>query len=80
MWSHVIGGADKPSELDTTSSKKWNYVRKNFVYVEAEENDDTTIPAHWEWEEMKISKGDWDVFQQVQANIDYLAMMLDIEL
>ena len=37
------------------------FVRRNFVLVAAEEER----PEHWTWEEQKILKTDWAVYEQV---------------
>ena len=61
MWRHTEGSGVMPQALDTTSSKKYVYVRKNLVLVEATEE----IGAHYEWDEKKIPKEDWAVYEQV---------------
>lgn len=45
--------------------------------------DGQTVPEHWEWHEMKVQKSQWGVYLQGEANaanIDYIAMMADIEI
>lgn len=51
----------KPAELDTTSSKRWNYIRKDFELVEATED----FPEHWEYLENKVLKEDWETYTKV---------------
>ena len=53
---------EKPAEVDTTSSKKWVYVRKNIHFVKG----DDIVVDHWEFLERKIDKEDWDIFCDVQ--------------
>ena len=67
MWYHAESGTSvKPSELDTTSSKKWNYIRKDFVMVDpVTEGGEVIVPGHWEWLEAKILKNDWETFTKV---------------
>lgn len=70
-----------PPETDTTSSKVYNYVRRNITEKEVT-NNDTTITVY-EYEEMKISKDFWGVYLsmvQNAANIDYIAMEQGIDL
>lgn len=55
------GGTEKPLELDTTSSHKWNYIRKDIVFVKG---DGELIDDHWEFKEQKIKKDDWDIYQK----------------
>lgn len=80
MWTRSENGSlTKPADIDTTSSKVYNTVRKDFEQVEATEE----IPAHWTWVELKVRKEDWETYQQAAinaANIDYIAMMMDVEI
>lgn len=73
-----------PSLVDTTSSKKWVYVRRNIEEFEREDETDPTIrEKFYKWEELKIRKKDYPIYQlevQNAANLDYLAMMSDIDL
>ena len=59
---------DKPDEVDTTSSKDWVYIRKNFNFVEATADSD----SYWEYDEKLISKEDREIFQSVQSHDDAL--------
>ena len=82
MWIRVEG-ATRPETTDTTSSKKWNYVRKD-IHSE-ERTDEMTGETYtvWTWFELKVAKEDWELYKAVErntANIDYIAMMSDIEL
>ena len=65
MWYTVENGnAVRPGDVDTTSSRVYVYVRRNFELVpEIEE-----IPAHYRWEEMKIPKEMWEVSRSVLAH------------
>ena len=76
MWYRNSSGEnEKPSATDTTSSRRWNYVRKDFVLVEATDDE----PVHWEWNEMKILKEQYPVWleeQKDRADIDYLLMLM----
>ena len=65
MWRTAENGSSvKPAELDTTSSNVWNYIRKDFVLVPA----DDERPEHWQWLENKISKEDWETYQNVMEH------------
>lgn len=71
-----------PSLVDTTSSKKWVYVRRNIEEHERE-NDEGIKEKFYKWEEMKIRKEDYPIYQlevQNSANLDYIAMMSDIDI
>lgn len=71
-----------PTLVDYTSSKKWVYVRRNIEECERE-YDDGIKEKFYKWEEMKIRKEDYPIYQlevKNAANIDYIAMMNDIDL
>lgn len=62
MWyKNGNGDSIKPQALDTTSSKLYNYIRKDFNLIPATEE----IPEHWEWMENKVEKKDWETYMQV---------------
>ena len=62
MWYHNENGDSiKPSSLDNTSSKQYVYVRKNFILIEAQGDS----AAHWSWDEVKIPKADWVIYESV---------------
>ena len=74
MWRKVYSATDEqPDVLDVTSSKKWNYVRKDFVYIEGTEDN----PAHWEFLEMKVLKSDWELFSSVMDHGEALDDVYD---
>ena len=70
-----------PEIVDTTSSLVVNYMRRNITEKTIEiDGENQTI---YEYEEIKVNKADWGIFQQTldnEANIDYISMMLDIDL
>lgn len=71
-----------PSLVDTTSSKKWVYVRRNIEEHEREGGEGIK-EKFYKWEEMKIPKENYPIYElevQNAANLDYLAMMSDIDL
>ena len=61
MWK-VTESAARPTELDTTSSKLYNYVRRN---IEKQTRED--VP-YYVYEEQRISKEDWDTYLKVAQN------------
>lgn len=66
--------AQRPAEIDTTSSKTVNYVRRNINEVTT---DDGIV---YEYEEMKVHKDDWEIYcelEQAKADIDYLNMITE---
>ena len=55
--------ANRPAELDTTSSKKYNYVRKN-ITEEQRETEEGTM-TFYVYDELKVLKSDWALFLAV---------------
>lgn len=52
-WYEGYRQSDKPPDMiDTTSSKKWVYIRKNIHFVKG----DDIIVDHWAFMERKIAK------------------------
>lgn len=84
MWKTAENGSDiKPASVDETSSKKYVYVRKDFTEVPSYDNEGNQTGTHWQYKENKVLKEDWEYYQTLSkntANIDYLAMMMDIDL
>ena len=71
-----------PSLVDTTSSKKWVYVRRNIEEHERED-DEGIKEKFYRWEEQKICKENYPIYElevQNAANLDYIAMMSDIDI
>ena len=82
MW-YEVESTTRPELTDTTSSKNWNYVRRNIR--EELRTDDVTGEAYtvYLYEEQKIDKNYWEMHKAIErnsANIDYIAMMSDIEI
>lgn len=52
-WYEGYRQSDKPPDMiDSTSSKKWVYIRKNIHFVKG----DDIIVDHWAFMERKIAK------------------------
>ena len=68
MWYKVEGGTARPDVIDTTSSKKYNYTRRNIEHLEETED----LPERWVWEEQKIEKENWDTYQATTENTSTL--------
>lgn len=82
MW-YYAEGKERPAIVDETSSKKWVYVRKN-IEERIRTNEITgETETYYAYEEIKLPKDTYSIYQQEQANaanIDYIAMMNDIDL
>ncbi len=68
MWYKVEGGTARPGVIDTTSSKKYNYIRRNIEHLEETED----LPERWVWEEQKIEKNVWDTYRATTENTSTL--------
>lgn len=67
MWYRNENSCDvKPDIIDRTTSKKFIYIRKDFVLVEATEE----IPAHWQWMETKIPGEEWEMYSKLISHDD----------
>lgn len=76
-WKKVES-MNRPSEYDFTSSKRYNYIHRNIEEVEREHDGETY--KVFTYDEAKVVKDDWAVYQdlvQAQADIDYLTMITE---
>ncbi len=84
MWYKAANSDSiKPEVVDLTSSENIVYVRKDFTFIPEKTEGEQTTPAHWEYMERQISKEDFDIYvdlQTTRANLDYVAMMTDVDL
>ena len=64
-----------PQLIDTTSSKKWVYVRKN-VKEESRTDEEGNSYAVWTFDEIKIPKDVYTIFEQQASD---QARIADIE-
>ena len=84
MWYYSENGdATRPDLVDDTSSRAYVYVRRNLTFVAESGEGEELRPAHWTYEEMKVPREVWPVYEQTMqntANIDYLAMMTGIDI
>lgn len=79
----------KPELVDTTSSKKYTYLRKDIIEtqkVDEFSNETTTL---YEYQEAKLTKAEYQEYltelsiidiQQQRADIDYIAIMTGVDL
>lgn len=75
-WELTHSSAEEqPEALDKTSSKVYNYIRKDFKRIEVTHDETTTY--EWEYLECKIAKEDWDIFMEVMQNKSDIAMIED---
>lgn len=56
-----------PSLVDTTSSKKWVYVRRNIEEHERED-DEGIKEIFYSFEEQKVPKDVWGIFEKAMKN------------
>ena len=74
MW-RIAESRIRPAELDTTSSKKYNYVRRNITEEQRTEEGKTVTV--YVFEEQKILKEDWDTYTNVMRNTQDVADITD---
>ena len=76
-----------PELIDTTSSKKYVYLRKNVVEVQSEDMNGE-IYTTYEYDEAKLTKEEYEQYlkelsvldiQQQRADIDYILFMTGLE-
>lgn len=74
MWYKTEGGV-RPKEVDETISDTSVFLRKNIEEVQREvEGEIVTV---FVYDELKIPKELYPVFEQQQADIDYLTMIVE---
>ena len=77
-WKTVQSTA-RPLEIDTTSSRLVNYVRKNIHTVQIPDMDGSERTV-FEYDELEVNKESWPLYlqlEQAQADIDYLNMLTE---
>lgn len=79
-WYHSEG-ATKPETVDLNWSPKNVYLHRNIEQVEKEDEHGETHKV-WSYDEAVISKAEYasSLAYQNQANIDFIAMMTDVDL
>lgn len=74
MWYKTEGGV-RPKEVDETISDTSVFLRKNIEEVQREVEGETVTA--FVYDELKIPKELYPVFEQQQADIDYLTMIVE---
>lgn len=69
MWNKRTG-PNSPSRVEDLTTKM--LIRRNIVFVEDVVTEEHTIPAHYEWEEMVVSKSIWSVCSKMLGYDDAL--------
>lgn len=79
----------KPDLINTTSSKKYVYLRKNIVEVNSTDEQSGEDRSYFEYDEAKLTKSEYEEYlkelsildiQQQRADIDYIALMTGVDL
>lgn len=73
MWYKTEGGV-RPKEVDETISDTSVFLRKNIEEVQRDVEGETVTV--FVYDELKIPKELYPVFEQQQADIDYLTMIV----
>lgn len=75
----------KPDLIDSISSKKYVYLRKNITEIQQPDGES----IFYEYQEAKLTKKEYEQYlkelsiidiQQQRADIDYIALMIGIDL
>ena len=74
MWYKTEGGV-RPKEVDETISDTSVFLRKNIEEVQRDVEGETVTV--FVYDELKVPKGLYPVFEQQQADIDYLTMIVE---
>lgn len=81
--------AIKPELVDTTSSKKYTYLRKDIIETQKTDEISNETITLYEYQEAKLTKSEYQEYlaelsiidiQQQRADIDYIAIMTGIDL
>ena len=75
MW-YKSKSADYPNVVDTESSSKYNYLRRNIEEIE-EESFDGTRTSYYEYEEAKFEKDDLGFIGEMSETITELSKSHD---
>jgi predicted nucleotidyltransferase len=79
----------KPELVDTTSSKKYVYLRKDIIETQKVDEFSNETITLYEYQEAKLTKAEYQEYlaelsiidiQQQRADIDYIAIMTGIDL
>ena len=69
MWYKVANGSyTRPLDVDMATSRYYVYVRRNITFIEEQTTEEEVIPAHYEWEEMRIPREMWEVCASVMGH------------
>lgn len=84
VYAHHEGSqAERPAEVDATSSKTIVYLRKNIEQVTHEDPQTGEPVTLWEYDEAELTREEYRAYtvdnrlDDQQAQIDYTAMMTD---
>lgn len=79
----------KPELVDTTSSKKYTYLRKDIIETQKTDEISNETITLYEYQEAKLTKAEYQEYlaelsiidiQQQRADIDYIAIMTGVDL
>jgi len=68
-----------PKEIDTSSSKVYNYIRHDIEKTTVKDVDGNQISVY-NYKELRVEKENWPLYlqiEQAQADIDYLNMITE---
>lgn len=68
----IVQSSERPDELDLVSSHVYNYVRRNIEDKTSEDEQTGEQIVYYEFEEAKIKKTDWALYQKLVSHDDAL--------
>lgn len=74
MW-YYSEATTPPRQIDDTSSKKVVYITKDVEEFEREIDGETI--TMYRWQEQKIKKEDWELYQSVLSNTSDISDLTD---
>lgn len=88
-WRKAEGTqAEKPKEIDTESSPSCIYIRRN-ITRQTRNQDNNEETTYWSYDEAKLTRDEYNQYvtelsvadiQQQRADIDYIALMIGLDL
>lgn len=76
MWQ-TAESKTRPERVDSTSSRKWVYIRRN-IHTEERTDEQGESETFYVYEEQKIPKDVYSVFEQENQNGDRISDIEDV--
>ena len=77
MWYRTEGGV-RPQEVDETISNEYVFLRRNIEEAQREVDGETVTV--WVYDETKVPKDVYPLFEKQQADIDFISAITGVDL